>query len=115
MIFPGFTVRHSSGRGPVRSWFRQLFRVGMWMALFMMAAAAILAAGFPGLDPAAALQWMRDSWVLLLLVRLSVYSLVIWYGPVLRGVRHGDLGRARLSLAGCAALLEGFGTLRLIL
>ena len=101
--------------GPVRSWFRQLLRAGAWMALFMLAAAGILVAGFPDLDPMATLQWMEESWVLLLLIRISVYLVVIWYGPILRGVPGEDLDRARLALAGCAALIEVLGSLRLVL
>lgn len=102
-------------RGPVRSWFRQLLRAGAWIALFMLVTSAILVAGFPELDPMAALQWMEESWVLLLTIRISVYLVVIWYGPILRGVQGGDLDRARLALAGCAALIEVLGSLRLIL
>ena len=118
-----FPSRMSSGRNPprpaagrpVRSWFRQLLRAGALMALFMLAAAGILVAGFPDLDPMATLQWMEESWVLLLLIRISVYLVVIWYGPILRGVPGGDLDRARLALAGCAALIEVLGSLRLVL
>ncbi len=118
-----FSRRMPSGRnpprpaagGPVRSWFRQLLRAGAWMALFMLATAGILVAGFPDLDLMAVLEWMEDSWVLLLLIRISVYLVVIWYGPILRGVREEDLDRSRLALAGCAALIEVLGSLRLIL
>ncbi len=120
ILFPrrmpsGRNLPRPAAGGPVRSWFRQLLRIGIRMALFMAAAYLVLLAGFRNLDPMAALRWMEDSWVLLLMVRVSVYLLVIRYGPILRGVREEDLDRARLSLIGCAALLEGFGTLRLFL
>lgn len=99
------------GRTGPKSRTRAFLRIALRVLLLAGVAVAILTVGMPALDPVAMWRWMDASWVLLLLVRICVYTLVVWWGPVLRGLRAGDRDRARLFLAGVAVVLELAGSL----
>lgn len=94
--------------------FGRMLRISVFFILFMLFGGAVLLVGFPSLNPAAIQQWVDDSQVLFLPVRICVYVVVVWFGPGWRGATGADRDRARLALVGIAVALEAIGALRLI-
>lgn len=63
--------------------------------------------GGPSLEEIAAVRLGLDIHAIgLSAVRFVVYLVLIWYGPLWRGVRAGDLDRARIGMCVAAATFE---------
>ena len=98
--------------------FRAIGKFARWIRLFRIAAAVIVLSAlspfvlvYLGYGPSPeqiedARQALDAHAAGLSVLRFMVYLVMIWYGPVWRGVREWDLDRARINVCVIAVTVE---------
>ena len=87
----------------------RLFRIGAaGVLLLVLAPFVIVFLGFgPSPEQVHTVQRALDTHaVALAMIRIAVYLVLVWYGPAWRGVRGGDLDRARFTMSIVATVFE---------
>lgn len=94
--------------GRFARWIR-LFRIGAaGFLLLALAPFVIVFLGYgPSLEQVHAVQSALDAHAIALaVIRITVYLVLVWYGPAWRGARGEDLDRARLTMSIVATVFE---------
>lgn len=99
-------IFHAFGRFARRI---RLFRIGVaGVLLLALAPFVIVFLGYgPSPEQVHAVQRALDAHAIALsVIRITVYLVLVWYGPIWRGARGEDLDRARFTMSIVATVFE---------